>query len=159
MRNRWWLTCLLACAVVLAPLVYAQAEPMENEVRDPTQVPQVQVRGLCFDRPVLFGRIVIGGGCYEAYLVRTGVGGFLALAAPASTSPVIASGQTVLLDSLPGSQVWSRLRHLIVLPVPLTTIPMNALHAVAVHVDGPARRLIVPVPGTDSPIAIGFAYR
>lgn len=153
------LAYVFACALLLAPLAHAQAEPLENDVRDPSQVPQVLVRGLCFDRPVLFGGIVIGGGCYESYLVRTGVGGYLALAAPAATSPVLAPGQTVLLDSLPGFQVWSRLRHLIVLPVPLTAIPMNALHAVAAQVDAPASRLIVPVPGIVSPIAIRFLYR
>ncbi|MGQ0550522.1 MAG: hypothetical protein ACT4PY_12740 [Armatimonadota bacterium] len=153
-----WLTVLFACAMLLAPVVHAQAEPLENDVRDPSLL-QPQAQGLCFDRPVQLGPIVIGGGCYEPYLVRTGLGGFLALVAPVSTSPVIAPGQTVLLDSLPGLQVWSRLRHLVALPVPLTALPRNSLHAVAVSVDRPAGRLIVPVPGTAGPISIGFRYR
>lgn len=158
MRRYRWFASVLTCLTLLAPAATVRAEPPAGDIRDIPE-PAPEVRSTCFEQGLALGPIIIPGSrCYNFYLLRTDAGGFLGFGPPGP--PMIAPGQSVLLNSPAGAQVRNRLMYLIPLPVALTAIPMNSMRSIAVQISGGAGRVVVSIQGaSERPIELAFSQR
>jgi hypothetical protein len=147
MRRHRWIAGLAAC-LLLAPPVLAGPEP---DVRDKGENKRRAVTvtrqggAYCFDRPIVYGSVVIAGGrCYTFYVLRTSTGAFLGFGPPGP--PMVPPGQLVRLNTPAGAKTKGRLFYLVPIPLQVITIPIDVIRLVTVQVSVQGGRVVFVIP-------------
>lgn len=146
---RLWGICSLTliCALLLTAPAPAEVGPIDR-ARDQDEGKSVGVRrqgdAYCFDRPIVYGSVVIAGGrCYSFYVLRTSAGSFLGFGP--SGPRMIPPGQVVRLSTPAGQKVKGRLFYLVPIPAGSLTMPADVIAGVSVQVSVQAGRLMIIV--------------
>jgi hypothetical protein len=140
----------LVAGLLLAVPVFADAGPgTKSGGQDKVQIKAVAVTrqggAYCFDRPIVYGSVVIAGGrCYSFYVLRTSGGAFLGFGPPGQ--PMIPPGQLVRLGTPAGAKTKGRLFYLVPIPVRGITIPIDVIRLVTVQVSSQPGRVVITVP-------------
>ncbi|MGQ0569743.1 MAG: hypothetical protein ACT4P5_09470 [Armatimonadota bacterium] len=141
MRRYPWLVGMMATLLLVVPVVGAHAQ--QGDDKD-IQSYRQESTAHCFQPHLVIGSIVIvGGRCYNFYLMRDVSGVYLGLGP--GGRPVVTPGQVVGLTSSLGSRARGLLQYLIPLAVN-SPIPMGTIQFAPVQVRVQGRYYVVSVP-------------